>query len=571
MKKPLSLYKGEDFKNLREALAASAAAYPGNPAFLEKTGEEFRPVSYADFLRRVNALGTALKKRIPAGTHCILMGENSVEWAEAFMTVINGVGIVCPIDCETESAELGRLVNVSDSGVILYSEKSAKAVQAAEGVTKICFSEFESLEKEGEKMLSEGDVSYIAAEIDRNVPACIFFTSGTTGASRGVMLSQGNICFDIAETGRVLKHNTDDVFMAVLPLHHAYSCSFSLLFPLCFGACVAIGRGLRYLTRDIQEARPTIICCVPMMLDTIYRKILAGIRRKGESAERISARLAAMSGNNIALKKRIFGEIHRQFGGRLRLIITGGAAADPAVIKGMRSYGFFTIQGYGLTECAPLAAVNRDDEYRDSSVGLPTPHAVFDIFDIRKDGTGEIRYKGGNVMLGYYKDPDATAEVIRNGWFYTGDIGYIDAAGYLYITGRKKNVIVTNGGKNIFPEELEVQLGRDRFIEDAVVVAYMNEGRGDYDIVAVLHPDDAAFREAYGRDYLRGQVEAEFRRAVEAVNSENVHYKHIRYFVTRTEPFEKNASRKTIRAGVAGDARNEYLRKLAGGSIETEA
>jgi long-chain acyl-CoA synthetase len=222
-----------------------------------------------------------------------------------------------------------------------------------------------------------------------------------------------------------------------------------------------------------------------------------------------------------------------------------------------------TLQGYGLTECAPIAAVNKDDFYRDDAAGLATPHSVLDVYDVQNDGTGEIRVKGDNVMLGYYGDPELTAKTIRGGWLYTGDLGYIDSDGFLHITGRKKNVIVTAGGKNVFPEELETYLCRSEFVDDAVVVGYVNEAKGDYDIVAVLYPNDAAFVETYGRGYSQGQVEAEFSKAVEDTNSLVQDYKRIHFFVTRQEKFDKNSSRKIRRAGVAEEAQAEYLRKLA--------
>ena len=262
------------------------------------------------------------------------------------------------------------------------------------------------------------------------------------------------------------------------------------------------------------------------------------------------------------VKRKVFAEIHDSLGGRMRMFICGGAAADPEVMSGLRDFGLLAIQGYGLTECAPLAAVNKDDYFRDDSAGLATPNGVLDIYDVQNDGTGEIRYKGDNVMLGYYRNPELTAEVIRDGWFYTGDLGYIDPDGFLHITGRKKNVIVTPGGKNIFPEELEAYLCRNRFIAEAVVVGYFNESHGNWDIVAVLYPDDAEFIEAYGRGYTQGQIDAEFSRAVEEVNGIVQSYKRITMYIVRNTEFPKNSSRKIKRAGIAEEAEAEYRKKL---------
>ncbi|MCQ2354579.1 MAG: AMP-binding protein [Clostridia bacterium] len=562
MTKKLRYYDSKRIENLRSVLRAAERQYGSRPAFMQKTDGIYRPTTYSEFGDMVEGLGTELLSQDMLGSRIIVMGDNCLEWATVYMTVVCGLGVIVPADKEMPPEELQNIAEVSNARAIFYSPRfKNKVLSLPDTVRKIAFPDIYPLINEGRKKLEWGDTSFLRLPIDRDALAVLLFTSGTTGMSKGVMLSHKNICSNLTEIGFMLYSDSSDILLTVLPLHHAYACTCSFLFPMTRGACVAFCEGLRYITRNMQEIHPTVICCVPILVETIYRKIRINISRKGIEKKMQTA--VSLTGGNMALKRRVFSEIHDSLGGNLRLIICGGAAADPAVLRGLRDFGLRTIQGYGLTECSPIAAINKDDYFRDDAAGLPTPGTVVDIYDVQNDGTGEIRVKSDGVMLGYYEDPERTAEVIRDGWFYTGDLGYIDNDGFLHITGRKKNVIVTAGGKNVFPEELETYLCRNRFVSEAVVVGYINETRGDYDIVAVLHPDTAAFTEVYGREYSHGQVEAEFARAVEEVNSLVQPYKRINFFVIRTEEFERTSSRKIRRMGVAEAAQAEYLRRLA--------
>lgn len=562
MAKKLRYYESKRIENLRSVLRAAERHYGARPAFLQKKDGVYVPTTYSEFADMVESLGTELTASGLRGARVIVMGDNCLEWATVYMTVVCGLGVIVPVDKDIPAEELKNIAELSDAAAVFYSPRLEEKVSVLEdNVRKIPFPQIYSMIEEGRHKLEWGDTSYLRLPIDREAMAVLIFTSGTTGVSKGVMLSHKNICSNLTEIGYMLYADSDDVLLTVLPLHHAYACTCSFLFPLTRGACVAFCEGLRYITRNMQEVHPTVICCVPILAETIYRKIRLTISRKGiESKVRRAVRL---TGNNIAFKRRVFSEIHDSLGGKLRLIICGGAAADPEVMSGLRELGFPTIQGYGLTECSPIAALNKDDFFRDGAAGLATPGSIVDVYDVQNDGTGEVRVKGDGVMIGYYNDPAKTAAVIRDGWFYTGDLGYMDKDGFLYITGRKKNVIVTAGGKNVFPEELEAYLCRNRFISDAVVVGYFNEIKGDYDVVAVLHPDVSAFTETYGRGYSDGQIEAEFARAVEDVNSITQNYKKINFFVIREEDFERTSSRKLRRTGVAEAAKADYLRRLA--------
>jgi len=564
MAKTPKFYPELPIEDLREGLRNSVRQYGERPAFKQKIGGEWVDFSYSAFLDRVEGFGTELYSMGLAGSRIIVIGEDSYDWGTAYMTVAGGLGVVVPVDSEIPAEEFASIALSSGAKAVIFSEKvRAKVEKLDPSLVKISFTEISGMSEAGHNKLANGNTAYVDLPIDKNTMAVLLYTSGTTGMSKGVMLSHHNICSNISDTGMMLKHSPEDIFLAVLPFHHAYPCTMSLLFPLMNGCCCAICQGLRYITRDLQEVKPTIICGVPMLVETLYRKIIINIRRKGPNAEKIVKALVKVTGNNMLLKRRAFAQIHDSLGGRLRLIISGGAAVDPDVIKGLRDFGFYAVQGYGLSECAPLAAVNKDDVYKCASAGMATPHGLLDIYDMRSDGTGEIRFKGDNVMLGYYNDKENTDAVLKDGWFYTGDLGYLDEDGFLFITGRKKNLIVTAGGKNVFPEELEGFLCRSEFVKEAVVVAYPNETRGDLDIVAVMVPEEESFVATYGKGYTRGQIEGEFLKAVSSVNASVQSYKHISFFVVRSTEFEKNTSKKIKRQGVAGEAYPDYLRQLS--------
>lgn len=560
-------YPVEIYEDLKQMLAKSTEAYSEKALFMQKENGAYRSISYRRYGKDVNRLGTALLARGFGGKKIIVTGENCYAWVTAYMAVICGVGVVVPVDKEIPAEEIANIAEISEAAAVIYSPKYTEKINAiSDKVTKISFEELPTLIAEGKALIREGDTRYADVKIDPNALASLIFTSGTTGVSKGVMLSHHNICFNLSEMCRMVYIGPKDVFLSVLPLHHAYECTCGFLCQIYRGCTVAFSEGLRYITKNMQEVHPTMILCVPLLLDTMYRKVWSTIRKNGMEKKVRAAIKATNAIPNaklrLAAKKRIFATVHKNFGGKLRMLISGGAAVDPEVLQGLRDLGITAIQGYGLTECAPLAALNRDTYHNDSSAGLSTPNALLDIYDMQDDGTGEIRYKGDNIMLGYYQMPELTAEVIKDGWFYTGDLGYMDSNGFLHITGRKKNVIVTSNGKNIFPEELETYLCRTPYISEAVVVGFINPKKKDYDIVAILYPDYERLEETYGKSCSDQQIEIELRRAVAEVNGMVQSYKRMETFVLRREEFPKNASRKIKRAGLAESVLAEYKKKI---------
>ena len=482
------------------------------------------------------------------------------------MAVVAGVGVVVPVDKEIPAEEMANVASIAEASAVLYSPRLQEKIdQLPPEIERIPFSEIAALVREGEERIAAGDRTYLDAQIDDRAMSILLFTSGTTGVSKGVMLSQHNICFNLSEMCRMVYIDEKDRFLSVLPLHHVYECTCGFLCQVYRGSSVAFSEGLRYISRNMQETQPTIINCVPLLLETMYNKVWANICKQGlEKRVRgiIRATNLLPAPVRVATKRRVFSQVHKSFGGKLRLLVCGGAAIDPQVMSGLRDFGIATVQGYGLTECSPLAAVNHDKYYDDSAAGLALSEGRLKIVDVAEDGTGEICVRSEGVMLGYYNMPEATAAVKHGGWFYTGDLGYIDKRGFLHITGRKKNVIVTYNGKNIFPEELEAHLCRSDAVAEAVVVGIMNEKKKDYDIVALLRPDMDRLSELSGGEVSEEQVELALGAALESVNATVQSYKHMCMYIHYREEFPKNSSKKIKRAGLIEKILPQYEEKM---------
>lgn len=548
-------YEVPSYGTLKKMLGTSVEKFADRPVFHEKIDGAWRMRTYREYGEDVNALGTELLARGFGGKRVIVTGVNCYAWVVTYMAVICGIGVIVPVDKEIPAEELANIAQVSEASLVIYGPKSAEKVEAVDpAIERYSFAKLDELIRSGKRRMAEGDRSYLDAIIAPDVMSALIFTSGTTGVSKGVMLSHHNLCFDIYEARQMLYCDEKDVCLSVLPLHHVYECTVGFLAQLWSGSSVAFSEGVRYISRNMQEVHPTIVLCVPLLLETLYHKLWLNIRKNGlEGKVRAMIKATnAIPGERARMlaKKSVFRAIHKNFGGRLRIMASGGASVDPEILRGLRDLGLLAIQGYGLTECSPIAAVNRDTYYRDSSAGLAMPNVLLDIYDVQDDGTGEIRLRGDNVMLGYYNMPELTEEVKRDGWFYTGDLGYLDADGFLHITGRKKNVIVTANGKNVFPEELETYLCRNPFVAEAVVVGVMNEKKKDLDVVALIYPSHAHFEEIYGKTYTDEQVNAELTRAVDAVNATVQSYKRMVRFVVVAEEFPKNTSRKIKRMGL---------------------
>ncbi len=381
----------------------------------------------------------------------------------------------------------------------------------------------------------------------------LIFTSGTMGSAKGVMLSQYNICSNIIDMRSMVELYPEDRFLSVLPIHHTYECTCGFLCPISAGCSIHYARSLKTVVEDIQKVKATILLGVPLLYEKVYKRISKAIEDDKFKSVMVPALKAAASfAENIGfdgLRKKIFKEIHKKFGGSIRIFIVGGAAPNPEVAKGLRSFGFNFIQGYGLTETSPILALNRLRKFKDDAAGIPLPSVQIKIENPDEDGRGEVIAKGPNVMLGYYKNPKATEEVLKDGWFYTGDYGYFDSDGFLHISGRKKNVIVTKTGKNIFPEEIEDYLKQSPFILECIVYAAKDEN-GDETIGTILVPNAEEFIEysqKTGKEVTKELIEEILKKEVRNINNQLPIYKQIRVIKIQDQEFEKTTTQKIKR------------------------
>jgi long-subunit acyl-CoA synthetase (AMP-forming) len=553
--------------DLKHMLETSVELYGDNVAFMEKPShnEPYRHITYREAKAEVDALGTALHARDMRGKRIGVIGENGFAWATAYLSVVCGTGIVVPLDKELRAEEIEHLLIEAEVECVFYTKRFTEMFRAIKdsGTTKLSLfinmdgdapEAFETPRKtlieEGNRLLASGDRQFLDAQVLRDGMGILLFTSGTTGVAKGVMLSQKNICTDLMIPPTVVFVYSTDIFFSVLPLHHTYECTCSFLMPLYKGAAIAYCEGLRYIADNLKEARPTMFLGVPLLFESLYKKIWQNVRKQGK--EKLLRRVIAVNNKTkkigIDLGKIFFKDITAVFGGRLREMICGGAAIDPAILEGIKDFGINAVQGYGLTECAPICALNPDRDARSDSAGylIPGFEGKIDSPD-PETGIGEICVKGDNVMLGYYNNREATDEVLKDGWFHTGDYGYIDKDNFVYITGRKKNVIITKTGKNVFPEELEYLLSRSDVIAESMVWESEGEVSEDTTIAATVKADEAAAKELLGGAIDEKALGKLLWAEVDKVNADLPYYKKIKKVFLRKEDFDVTTSKKIKR------------------------
>lgn len=559
---------------IKEMIESSVELFGDNTAFLTKLVKgDYQKITYKQFAADINALGTELIARGFKGNNIAIIGDTNYTWSVANLAVVCGAGLVVPIDKELPYDDIKHIIQETASTAVFFgprhepfftrmmaegdtelkllvaqSEHSARTIEEV-GMNVLVEGQWELIES-GKKRLENGDRSFSDAQIDSKAPAIILFTSGTTGSAKGIMLSNRNICADLMVSPTVLKVHSWDVFFSVLPIHHTYEYTCDFLMPLYKGACIAHCEGLKHIVKNLQEAHPTMFLGVPAIFEALHKQIWKGIKKKGkESAAQKGMKISRFGKKlGLDLSNLFFKEIKETLGGKMRMFISGGAAINPQILEDFQAFGIMALQGYGLSECAPIGALNPDTAAKSHSCGVALPSFGAKIYEPDEDGIGEICLQGENVMLGYYKRPDLTAEAIVDGWFHTGDIGYIDSEGYIVITGRKKNVIITKNGKNVFPEELEYQLALFDEISESMVFEDKAQEKDDTVIVASIYPDWEALKEILGEDAENDEkVKAHIQTLVDKVNESNPGYKMIRHILLRHQPLEKNTSNKVVR------------------------
>lgn len=559
--------KVREITNLKDMLEQSANLFGDKDAFWLKSGEDsYTGVKYKDFKKDVDALGTAFIKLGLKDMFIAVIGENRYEWCVSYLAAVNGTGIVVPLDRELPAIEVENLLIRSGASAVIFSDKHAKDMRNIAGALPSVeffinmdaeedengFLAFNKLVATGRDLLEEGDHTYIDIPVDNEAFNILIFTSGTTDLAKGVMLSHKNLVTDIMSVCSVLYIDDTDSTLCMLPLHHTYACTTSFLLMLYNGCRISFIEGLKYIAKNMKETSPSILLAVPLLLESMYKKVWDGInKQKGTARKAKIGLLASDTAYNllgIDIRRKLFKQIHENIGGKVRLIISGAAAIDPSVSKGFRSFGITLLQGYGLTECSPIVTVNQEEKYRDDSIGLPLPCDEVMICKPDKEGVGELLVKGDNVMLGYFENKLATEKVLRDGWFHTGDLGKMDKSGFFCITGRKKNVIVTKNGKNIYPEEVEAYLDKSPFIAESMVYGKDDEASEETFVYAQIVPALEAIKEKLGKEQVSPDetfriIDAE----VKNVNKNMPLYKRIRRFTIREEEFAKTSTKKIKR------------------------
>lgn len=550
--------QNKNIETLRDMLYFNALRYGLRTAAVLPDGSS---VSYKQLLRHVNYLGTALFKKLLLEKKSVAVcSKNCYEWCVSYFAVSCGGGTVVPLDREMDADGLWNAISFSGCKGIFCDEKVCKKLLAAKkkiprGFKIICFSPFEnekvfsfaSLMAEGEKLLKDGARDYTLVPLNKDAASFLIFTSGTTGNAKAVMLSHSNLVSDLCGVLDRIGLSCADSTLCVLPLHHTYQ-TIVLLAILYIGGSVGFCSSLRRMSEELSAFRPTVFVTVPLMLEKMHTRILKKLSsqssiKRAFTIGRVSQTLVKHAPE---LKKKMYHVIHEAFGGNVRMIICGAAALNSDVASDFYSFGLPVIIGYGLTECSPIVICNSFSQPLPDGVGKPLDNCTVTIQNPDDNGIGEICVDGPMVMLGYYKNKKATALVKKGGVFHTGDLGYCDNAGFFHITGRSKNVIVTKGGKNIYPEEIEYYLNSDPVVLESLI--FGEEKKGDEAVVAQVVPDEDAIKEKLQKEELTHEdINEAVSDVVKGINKKLPSYKSIRRFSIRRHEFEKTSSQKIKR------------------------
>lgn len=547
--------------DLRHLVKSGAQAFGDKPLYFYIENGETLEYSFERLYNETVYIGTGLAKKGLMGKGVAVIGHTHPRYTATYISAINGGGYIVPIDPELSNEQTSFFMNHAEVEAVFYTEKVKGKIEAIKNtLTNVKLfvaiqpdGDFVSDEKNatidalielGKEAFDGGYTDYADYEIDKEKMAAIIFTSGSTGTAKGVMLSTGNLTAAINASCQSTPYDDNNTFVSVLPPHHTYEMTCGHLALMNIGAQVLINDSLKHVMKNFKKFKPNALMLVPLFAETMHKKIWAEIKKKG-----IEGKLKfaigfdnVLLGCGIDIRRKLFKEIIDSFGGNLKSIICGGAPLSPQLVKDFYSFGITILEGYGITECAPLVAVNRAGRVRLKSVGQPVQGCTVMIDKTPGEETGEILVKGNNVMMGYYKNPEATAEVFtEDGWFRTGDIGWMDKDGYIYITGRKKNVIILSNGKNVFPEEIEEYLEPIDIILESVVLARENSS-GEPTITAICVPNTAML-EGKNDDEIYDMIKAE----ISEVNKRLPSYKQIHQIEIRKEEFERTTSKKIQR------------------------
>ena len=560
------IYKIDEIYNFRDLVNHSASKYSNNVAYkfkknLGKPNQKIVEKTYSQIKEEIEAFGTTLLKMGLENKKVAVIGNNRYEWCVTYLTVTTSNMVIVPLDKALPDAEIKSLIKRSKADAVVYENKYSKVFEEIKqedtslqyfinmdlNKEKDGILSFNELVEKGKEERKNGNKAYDEVKIDNEKMSVLIFTSGTTNTAKGVMLSQKNITSNIMAMAKMSKMYPNDVLLSFLPLHHTFECTITFLYGFYSGATVAFCDGLKYIAKNLQEYHISVFVAVPLVLETIYKKIQKGIRDQGK--EKIVNTMSKIANFllkfHIDIRRKVFKSVLDQLGGNLRIAYFGAAAMDKHVIEGYNNFGIDTVQGYGLTETSPLVAAETDKEHCPGSVGMAPFNIQIRLEDVDEKGVGEIVTKGPNVMLGYYENEEATKEVIKDGWFHTGDLGYFNKDGYLFITGRKKEVIVLKNGENVFPSDIEFLINKLPYVKESILFPRENS-KGEIALGIKIVYDEEEIKSHFGK-----KTEKEYKDLVwediKDINKGLSQFKRIKELILTTEELEKTTTQKIKR------------------------
>lgn len=560
------IFEIEEIKNLKELLQRTEKLYKDKDAFKFKTDVpgEFKTRTYGEYIEDINCLGTALISLGLKDKKIAVISENRYEWTLTYFATVNGTGIIVPLDRSLPETEIINLIEVSGVEAIFYSKKYNDIMKKVrnEKIGNIKF--FVSMDEEestnevysqkelikiGKDLLKNGSRVFIDSEIDNEAMSIMLFTSGTTSKSKAVNLSHKNICANLYDIASVFDVSENDTLLSFLPLHHTYECTVGFLYPVYVGATITYCEGIRHIADNIREYQVSVMISVPVLFENLYKRVMQTVEKQGKMKKLQTGLKISNALRKIGIDKRraIFKDVHESLGGKLRLFVAGAAAFDPKMEKGLNDLGIDTYQGYGLTETSPVIAAEHKGVVKFGSVGKIFPSLEGSIYEPNEEGVGEIIVKGPTVMNGYYGNKEATDEVIVDGWFHTGDLGYFDKNDFLFITGRKKNVIVLKNGKNIYPEEIEALINDIKGVKESMVFGKPEKGdENDLKLGAKVVYDAEIMKKEYGLEDVE-KIRENIWKAIKEINKKMPTYKYVKDLILTEEELIKTTTQKIKR------------------------
>ena len=544
----------------------SKEKYANEVAFKFKTEipGKLRTENYEEFTDKVDALGTALISIGLKDKRIAVISENRYEWALAYLSIANGTGVVVPLDKSLPENEIISSIERSEVEAIFYSSKYDEIMEKVkkENIGKIKYFISMDSDKTEDKIYSQNELvelgrglikngarSFLDAEIDNNAMAIMIFTSGTTSKSKAVMLSHANIVANIKDITSVFDVRVGDTMLSFLPIHHTFESTVGFLYPMSVGASIAYCEGIRHIADNIREYKISVMISVPLLFESMYKKVMQSVEKKGKTkAIKIGVKISNILRKfGIDKRRQIFKEIHESLGGNLRLFVSGAAAFDPELEKGLNELGIDTYQGYGLTEASPVIASEHKSCTRIGSIGKLFPSLEGKIVDPNEQGIGELAVKGPTVMLGYYQNEEATKETIVDGWLHTGDLAYFDKDDYIFITGRKKNVIVLKNGKNVYPEEIETLINKIEGVKESFVFGKPEiDDDKDLKLSAKIVYDPDEMKEKFGLEDVE-EIKKKLWADVKLINKKMPTYKYIKELYITDKELIKTTTQKVKR------------------------